>query len=178
MDATLRQIIIVAMTKMIGPQLSFIASEPIWSKISPQCKQELYNTSFNLIVQTDEKIKQAGAQLVANVFLADKLSENTWQTQIIQCLTENSLHQDQGIQRASIYSLNFICEAIQENPKVRLSQVEIDELLFSIFSGLKMANPLILDFLKASKYSSKFIVEQMTNEKISDFVFETLVHLI
>ncbi len=83
MDTTLRQIIIVAMTKMIGPQLSFIASEPIWIKINEGVRQELYNTAFNLIIQNDEKIKQSGAQLVANVFLADKLSENVWQSQII-----------------------------------------------------------------------------------------------
>lgn len=163
---------------MIGPRLTFIASEPIWSRLSQSLRQELYNTSFNLIIQTDERIKQSGAQLVANVFLADKLSDNVWQSQIISCLTENSLHQDQGIQKASIYSLNFICEAIQENPRLSLTQFEIDELLYSIFSGLKMSNPLILDFLRASKYSSKFIVEQMGQEKIADFVFETLVHLI
>ena len=66
------------MVKMIGPQLSFISAEPTWNLINNQVKQELYNTSFNLIIQDDEKIKQSGAQLVAKIFLADKLSENIW----------------------------------------------------------------------------------------------------
>lgn len=110
--------------------------------------------------------------------MADKLSNNMWKSSIIKCLTENSGHEDQGIQKASIYSLNFICEAIQENPQVNLDKDEIDELLYSIFFGLNLSNPLVKDFLKASKYSSKFIVQQMGNQLVADYVYEVLVKLI
>lgn len=57
-------------------------------------------------------IKRSAAKLIASLYIMDKMNNNVWQNSIIQVITDNVQHSDPQVQKASLFTLNYICESL------------------------------------------------------------------
>lgn len=50
--------------------------------------------------------------------------------------------------------------------------------MFGIFTGIRKLDELTLEALNAFNYSTDFIIGKMKDDQVSDYVFETIFHLL
>lgn len=173
----LRQITLTALSQAINPSKKEGALPTIWTELDLQDMEMIKKSGFCGLISSEDSIKRGSAKLIAGVFTMQKLQSEA-ENNIIEVLSSNIDHADQEIQKAAIYSLNYICESLAENKQIRISDEELDRLMYGIFKGLEGISYLTLESLKALSFSVSFIIVKMSDVKASEFIFDKLIRIL
>lgn len=121
-----KMVLITGLGKTIKPNRKEGARKSIWPQINNNLKEKLKDTGYWALISKNESIKRAAAKLIADLFAVERIysEQNEW-TDIVKNLTSNMENSDSDIQKAAIFALNFICENIQEDKRIKVYEKEL-----------------------------------------------------
>jgi len=74
--------------------------------------------------------------------------------------------------------MNYLCQNLQKNNYVKLTEGQMETLMSGVFSGLSKYSDLTETALEALKFSTDFLNEKMSDQNVSDYIYQTLVTLL
>ena len=142
----------------------------------PELKDQIQNAGLTLLVDNDYSIQKSAANLVSTIYILRFQLSNKWED-LLSKLSDNASSKKPEIQKASIYTISYICEELFSK-KLLLSDNEIEKILSSICSSISEDQPnedVKLTGLKAFQVSHNYFSNIMQQEKIRTFVMDLLV---
>jgi hypothetical protein len=77
----------------------------------PELKDQIQSAGLTLLIDNDYTIQKSAANLVSTIYILRFQLNNKWED-LLSKLSENATSKKPEIQKASIYTISYICEEL------------------------------------------------------------------
>ena len=117
LNPSIKQIISVLLCKSITEKTCSIH----WSQIPDDIKENIKRACFSQLISDNDRVLKSAGQLIAVMFTLQYV-ENKW-GDLLDNLSSNTSNNNLNIVKASIYTIQYICESFQQE-KIQLRTSE------------------------------------------------------
>ena len=149
----------------------------IWLALAPATRDKIKLTSLACLIDGNEQVRRASANLAAVAFVLDITTERSWGT-LLPALTENIGNSNPDIKRSAITTLGYICELLNTDKITDLPKQQIDTLLSGICLGLTGFSEISNTAVLALSNSIQFLSTTIQDEAMADYIFDLLLNLL
>lgn len=176
LQVTLRVAILTVLRSALRPKSRDIQTS-IWPQLQFNSKDNIKNSVTNCLIDQNEGVKKAAANLTAVVFVLDVMTDRVWFS-LLDILAKNIDSPILEIKKAAITTLGYICELLNTEKITNLPEQQIESLIAGIIIGLKEYNEITNTAVLALSNSIQFLRLSIQNHKFLEMLFEILVKLL
>jgi importin subunit beta-1 len=172
----LRVAILTVLRSALKPK-AHNAQGSIWPRLQFGSKETIKTAVINCLIDQNELIKKAAANLTAMVFVLDVKTDKTWFS-LLDNLANNIDNQDLEIKKAAIMTLGYICELLNQEKITDLPKPQIESLIAGIIIGLKEYSEITNTAILALSNSIQYLRVNIQSPGFLEMIFEILVKLL
>jgi len=176
LHAPLRVAIFTVLRTVLKPKFPQNATSP-WPKLQFQTKDQLKNSATMCLIDANEGIKKAAANLTALVFVLDVMTDRLW-FNLLDLLAQNIQDENFNVKKASITTLGYICELLNSEKITNLPEKHIESLIAGIIIGLNNYSEISNTAILALSNSIQFLKISIQSQDFLDMLFDILVKML